>query len=231
LSGRDSTYIEAYAATKPGWVADMEGRHDEAIVAFQRAKELIGEPQSEEEEITLSVCRHFIGRNATQNAIHGINAEVNFALGRQNFLEDRRYWEEQIAKGKGNSMNLAFQDHWLVTIAVYQGDLREAEAIIERERSLVDEFVYESPKSGARGYYYHDLAVLEVAHGNMEQARDYFDQELKQWTEVQQYGRGQADALMGIAMCLLAEGQNEEAQTYLERAVAANPKIKQKGFI
>lgn len=232
LEGRDQIYYIAYALTKPGWIYEQKGDFGRALGYWESVKILLGTPQNENEEIVLDTARHFIGRCATTLATWGIDVENNYSLAKSNFEESLEYSQKRFLEKKASPANVGFQHRWLSVIAIYQGSLEEAEEENAKAIAYFQKHIdTENPTSGIMGYAIHDQALIAYQKGDWEEAKRLFNEELRIWTEVQSYERGQADALLGLALVEMELGNQDRVVELAKEALQKNPAVKEKGFI
>ncbi|MEN1728576.1 MAG: protein kinase, partial [Pseudomonadota bacterium] len=112
---------------------------------------------------------------------------------------------------------LLWTRNWRALAALGQGELEQAEALIERMVSDYERFFSES--SHLLAFARSDRAWIALAQGEPTAALTDFDQAIARIEAIQRFDHPRlAEMLMGRAMALLALGRTDAARTSAERA-------------
>lgn len=242
LEERSNKYLRARINEKLGWIADYEGEYGVARKKFLLARQLVKDPQTEDEKSLFSTTTHFLGRASVGLAL-GIrdNREKESLLKDalsffQKDLEDQLDFREM---GTPHLDNEAFQYLWMARCYIHLGDnTNKADECIAKAEILIRESVAKDPNSeGMLGHLNNIKGAYWIALKNPEQAFAHFQEALRVRLELSQkegksrFRKGEAESLLGMAISKFGLRRFGEAYVYFQEAVKTYPMLVLRGTI
>ncbi|TSC88431.1 MAG: hypothetical protein G01um101416_99 [Microgenomates group bacterium Gr01-1014_16] len=216
LNGDDGLYLQARVLEKGAWIDDYEGRFTDSLRDLANSRQLLAQIPSDNwgqnEQTLASTLDHFSAR-----------AHVGLAMNREkpaeNLLAARSYIDRELQKNLPPD-NRGFQFAWLVRIALLEGNIDEAERYLREVKVL-----WRDKERGILAHYHLLKGGIAMAKGDYQPALQDFEEALRIREEVEEYPKGKADALIGIASAYWAKGHVGAAVVYAGLAIREYPLI------
>lgn len=224
LSGRERSCFDARVEEKLGWIADYTGNFEESLKRFSNVNRIMRElsPETlEEKELGLTAI-HFLGRATFGLASQGKDRERNLSksiyffslslLGYRNLEGDR-------------TMEIGFCHAWLARTHLEKGEIEKAGECLDNMRESFEKYLTTNPERGIMAQYFLLKGVFEMKKGKIKDSQSDFEKSLEIRYEKERYPKGEAEALMGIAVCRWGQGKLGEAISYGLQAFKTYPLI------
>ncbi len=216
VQGDAGLYLRARILEKGAWINDYEGHFRGSLENLSNSKKLLEQiPKDawgEKEKALDSTLGHFSARAHVGMAMNGERVAENTKAARGYI--DRELQKDLPPDNKG------FQFAWLVRIALLEGSIGEAEKHLGEVKVL-----WGDEDRGILAHYHLLKGGITMAKGDYLSARRDFGKALRIREKVEEYPKGKADALMGIAATYWAQGQIGAAVVYAGRAIREYPFI------
>ncbi len=216
MGGDASLYLQARVLEKGAWINDYEGSFAGSLRSLSGSRQLLEQiPRDkwgQNEQALASTLDHFSARAHVGMAMNGEWAAQN--------LEEARHYIDRELNRDLPSDNRGFQFAWLVRIALLERSIGEAEKHLGEAKVL-----WGNEDRGILAHYHLLKGGIAMAKGDYLSARRDFGEALRIREKVEEYPKGKADALMGVAATYWAQGQIGAAVVYAGRAIQEYPFI------
>ena len=197
---------------KLGWIADYEGKFENAVTFFESTRTLIdqvlADNPNEAEKKTYSTATHFLGR-------------AYFGLG--NYSKAIEFFNKHLEDTDLNFDERGFGHAWLARCYISGGDMQMAKEELASARNMFEEHRIRFPERGTMAHYYMVNGEFYLKNGEFGKSREQFELALVVHLKKERYPRGESRAMYGIAFSYWAEGKYGAAFSYALRGLKTYP--------